>query len=113
MTDDPLDAAIAEYLNATRRLLMAFADAARRAQSKGADSLAMPSPGASVPLTVQAVAARLGVHPNTVYRGVASGEIPSSRVRGAIRIPSAWVDLVAAEGGTEAAARRFKRERGR
>jgi excisionase family DNA binding protein len=48
---------------------------------------------------VAAVARLLDVHPATVYRLVASGELKSLRVRGSIRIPAAALDayLAAAE----------------
>jgi len=42
-------------------------------------------------MRVSEVVARLGVNRNTVYRAVAAGEIPSTRVGGLILIPSSWV----------------------
>ena len=44
-------------------------------------------------VSVAEAAAMLGVHENTIRRGVASGEIPHHRVRQAIRIPMSWVLL--------------------
>lgn len=38
------------------------------------------------------VAALLGVSKAAVYRGVASGEIPSIRLGRSVRIPRWWVD---------------------
>ncbi len=55
----------------------------------------------SEPLThkVPEVAQLLDVSRSTVYAGVATGEIPSIRIRDAIRIPNWWMKKVLVEGG--------------
>lgn len=42
-------------------------------------------------MSPQEAAPWLGVHFNSLYRAVGRGEIPSLRVGGSIRIPTAWV----------------------
>jgi excisionase family DNA binding protein len=48
--------------------------------------------------TVAEAAAKLRVNIKTAYEGVAAGDIPSTRVRGCIRIPRAALDRMAVEG---------------
>lgn len=57
--------------------------------------------GKSTPdvMTVEEVAKALGISRNTAYQAVASGEIPSIRVRGRIIIPRAlYQRMLAGEG---------------
>lgn len=43
-------------------------------------------------LKVRQVATELGVSVRTVYELIASGELRSIRIRGAIRVPRDWLD---------------------